>query len=667
MKSIAKLKEQARLHEQKEEWEKAILAYEQALRLSEEGPGEAELQLFNRIGDLHLRRGRQADAVRCYEQAADRYAEAGFYNNAIALCNKALRYSPNRAELYRKLGRYSGAQGFITDARRYFLEYAERMQRAGELAEAFRALEELADLGDDPELREMLAQQLARHGETALAVQQLQRAYALRLAAGDGAAAESVKQRILELDPGAEVSASSAAARAPGAGDGGSAQLPGLDLQSTAGAAGIDARAAVPGRSSGVGSGPPHDDYDGALELPTLDDPEPDEAPEPLPLLDGDGARTGGGPPPTIDVNAFDLTLDAPVDAAVEPALDAMPDLSIALDGMDGDAGIGDGDGAVDVGVAGDGLEDARPELDVGLDRALAAAAAGREADALAELGALRDRLHDDGALERALTVLEELVGRSPGSMAAHQMRVELATRAADPGHLVEAYLGLAACLSAAGARAKAAAVFEQVLSMDPSNERARAGLAEVGGAGRAPTAARPAAAAREEYVDLGALVADDLMGELTDGQGAVGAGAGEDADFTELLSQYKSKATERTEADDPGSHYDLGLAFKEMGLIDEAIVEFQKALGGGAEQLKIYEELGQCFMLKEQYDLAGKILSRALKVPRTDDRELLGVYYHLGRCYEELGQREAARDAFERVVDLGGIFRDVAERLARL
>jgi hypothetical protein len=85
MKSVTKLKDEARKHEQKEEWEKAIHAYLSVLRTGEEGEGELDLPLYNRVGDLYLRVSKPNDAVRYYEQAADRYAEAGLYNNAIAL------------------------------------------------------------------------------------------------------------------------------------------------------------------------------------------------------------------------------------------------------------------------------------------------------------------------------------------------------------------------------------------------------------------------------------------------------------------------------------------------------------------------------------------------------------------------------------------------------
>jgi tetratricopeptide (TPR) repeat protein len=60
-------------------------------------------------------------------------------------------------------------------------------------------------------------------------------------------------------------------------------------------------------------------------------------------------------------------------------------------------------------------------------------------------------------------------------------------------------------------------------------------------------------------------------------------------------------------------------------------------------------------------------VLSRALQFEPDDEIELIGVYYHLGRAFEELGDRSKALDAYERVVGLDINFKDVADRMARL
>ncbi|HEX9108807.1 MAG TPA: hypothetical protein VF832_16290, partial [Longimicrobiales bacterium] len=201
-KSINKLKDQARSHEQKEEWEKAAQLYQQVLHAAEEeGSLAAEMGLYNRVGDIYLRLRRPREAVAFYEQAADHYAADGLFNNAIALCNKALRQAPDRLELYRKLGRLSASQGFLTDARRWFVEFAERSLKHGALDDAFDALGELADFTDDPEIRELLARQLRAHDRIPEAVDEMRRAYAARVRAGDRAGAETLRKELHALDP----------------------------------------------------------------------------------------------------------------------------------------------------------------------------------------------------------------------------------------------------------------------------------------------------------------------------------------------------------------------------------------------------------------------------------------------------------------------------------
>src|SRR3954470_6399785 len=212
MKSVSKLKDDARKHEQKEEWDKAISAYLQVLKTGEEGEGELDLPLYNRVGDLYLRLSKPNDAVRYYVQAADRYAEAGLFNNAIALCNKAMRYVPQQLDLLRKLGQFSASQGFLTDARRYFLEYAEKKFAGGQVDDALTALEEFAEASGDAEVREMLARQLQAHNRSGEAVEELKKAHALRLKNGDQAGADAVRDEIESIAPG---TMSAAAAAAP--------------------------------------------------------------------------------------------------------------------------------------------------------------------------------------------------------------------------------------------------------------------------------------------------------------------------------------------------------------------------------------------------------------------------------------------------------------------
>ena len=97
--NVPKLKKQAAEFELKKQFDKALAIYIKLLDAYAENAADLDVALFNRVGDLLLRQGNVADAVDYYEKAVDHYAEGGFFNNAIALCNKVLRHSPGRASV----------------------------------------------------------------------------------------------------------------------------------------------------------------------------------------------------------------------------------------------------------------------------------------------------------------------------------------------------------------------------------------------------------------------------------------------------------------------------------------------------------------------------------------------------------------------------------------
>jgi len=104
-----------------------------------------------------------------------------------------------------------------------------------------------------------------------------------------------------------------------------------------------------------------------------------------------------------------------------------------------------------------------------------------------------------------------------------------------------------------------------------------------------------------------------------------------------------------------------------EMGLLDEAVAEYQQALRAAVDHLPTYEMLGRCFMERGDHEIAVKSLSRALKVPHEVEDELIGIYYLLGQTHEKLGNTDEAVEFYEKVFYLDINFEDVTERLRAL
>ena len=102
------------------------------------------------------------------------------------------------------------------------------------------------------------------------------------------------------------------------------------------------------------------------------------------------------------------------------------------------------------------------------------------------------------------------------------------------------------------------------------------------------------------------------------------------------------------------------------MGLLDDPIAEFQKALGTPTNRLPTFAAVRQCVLEKGQPKLAMSILTRALNEKASED-QLIGVLYLLGRAAESQGNSSEAVNYYQRVFVLDIQFRDTADRLNEL
>lgn len=130
---------------------------------------------------------------------------------------------------------------------------------------------------------------------------------------------------------------------------------------------------------------------------------------------------------------------------------------------------------------------------------------------------------------------------------------------------------------------------------------------------------------------------------------------------------------TSAAEAEDPDTHYNLGVAFKEMGLLDEAIGELQKvcqAIDAGqpfSQVMQAYTWLAHCFVEKGVPQAAVKWYQKALKVDNITTDSRLAVYYDLASALEASGDTKGALASFMEVYGTNIDYRDVAERIKAL
>lgn len=198
MTTFQKLKHEARRAEQRSDWARAIDLYQQALDTDED---MADLSLYNRIGDLYLRLGKNEAAVECYERAVERYADHGMHTSAIALCNKILRIAPGRTSVYRQLGGLHARTGLVVEGRSNILAYARQALEQGKPLDAARAVDEFAELTGDEDVRLAFADSLETAGDAAAAAEQLRAVYRLRQTRGEDTV--DLRARIEALAPDA--------------------------------------------------------------------------------------------------------------------------------------------------------------------------------------------------------------------------------------------------------------------------------------------------------------------------------------------------------------------------------------------------------------------------------------------------------------------------------
>jgi tetratricopeptide (TPR) repeat protein len=142
---------------------------------------------------------------------------------------------------------------------------------------------------------------------------------------------------------------------------------------------------------------------------------------------------------------------------------------------------------------------------------------------------------------------------------------------------------------------------------------------------------------------------------------------------LSDLFEEFKEEVGETAEeAEDPETHYNLGVAFKEMGLLDEAIGELQKvckAIDRGAsfsQVMQAYTWLANCFVEKGVPEASIKWYEKALGIPSQEESQT-ALHYDLACAYEAAGERSKALKHFTEVYGTNIDYRDVAERIKAL
>ncbi len=625
--SPAVLKQQAAALELKKQPEKALALYQQLLA-EHGGADDVDVALRNRVGDLHLRVGQVDEAIVLFERSADEYALGGFLNNAIALCNKILRQRPGHVQTLRRLARFSAEKGMIVDAQRHYLSVAEALEKLGQHDEALKALSEFAELSpEDVHVRSVVVEQLLRAGRKPDALPHLTVLHRLHAMAGRSDEADGVAQVAREIDEswGPESEQERAGQR------GGKS----LILIASDDDFNVLETSPLPGAS---GARPaPVASLEG-LEVTSPAEAEPSE-------LSATGTLDG------FEATSFDEP-EAPDGAGLEMQMD--------LDDVHDDGAVGsgmadtleflmletmpEGVGAVaDPSEAGDmlaldlplGFMQAETTHDVSETMEEMIPSFGTMEAAIEEVGGDQARsafTPDDVLFDK---------GSAPSGIAFEPM-VEAASESVSPAHPAARFLD------------------EFLPPLALVVPPASAAVVETPFRPKRPT---------PTYVNLAEILREDEPATPRMTIGEPRQSGDHEADFQHILSEFRDGIERTIPFDDADSHFDLGIAFREMGLIDDAIAEFQIAARSRLRRVESIEALGGCFLDKDEPSVAVTLLKRALDEPAAahGDDTLRGVLYLLGRASEQIGARDEGLRYYQRVYAVDIRFRDVAARIQTL
>jgi tetratricopeptide (TPR) repeat protein len=298
-----------------------------------------------------------------------------------------------------------------------------------------------------------------------------------------------------------------------------------------------------------------------------------------------------------------------------------------------------------------------------------------------------------EGLFSNAIAVCRKMIRLDPDHLETNRLMGELHL---DQGFVSESagyFLEYAESLISQGDLVKAAEMLRQVIEAAPGRVKVREQLAEVYlNIGLMDEARSEFIAASEIYEhkadhDRAAALkakAQEIKGAGHEATGEVSV-EGEGTDrveivhkriglahhvplkIDEVLRSFREEVQKAIGEEDYHSHYDLGMAYLDMELYDEALAEFGVAQKDPELRLKSIEMVGRCFIKRNDVELAIEELKAGLEIEGHSETEYLGLRYNLAMAYENLGELDQATQHYQVICRTDPSFRDARMRLEEL
>jgi len=209
------------------------------------------------------------------------------------------------------------------------------------------------------------------------------------------------------------------------------------------------------------------------------------------------------------------------------------------------------------------------------------------------------------------------------------------------------------------GIFAEAEEIYRRLLRSFPENETLMAKIAEIDALKAQSEKIEEALAAEEaELAGLQSISIDEVMASDEITEPAI------ESDVLEIFEEFKKGLEKELRAEDTETHYNLGIAYKEMGLLDDSIREFQVSRQDPKYFIHSASMLGVCYMEKGLYPLAVEAIQSALMKVTKKEEAHWGLKYDLALAYEKMEKMREALDLYTEVYGWDSKFRDVADKI---
>jgi len=144
---------------------------------------------------------------------------------------------------------------------------------------------------------------------------------------------------------------------------------------------------------------------------------------------------------------------------------------------------------------------------------------------------------------------------------------------------------------------------------------------------------------------------------------------AGEDiSDFDSMFDAIAGGVIETgEEVDDGETHYNLGIAYKEMGLYDDAIKEFKLLVDNQERACDAYVMLGLCFLESGRTGEAIDCFKKGLALEGLASVAEMNIAYELGMAYKKANMIKEAKETLEKVYLKDKSFRDIEKQFTEI